>query len=79
MSSQNKVHDGFETKDMREARPEANELVKIEKILRRAKEIHHERGGLLGYDLEAWLEAWDELARDWGRDGMVPDRPEHSQ
>jgi hypothetical protein len=79
MSSHNKAHDGFETKDMREARPEANELVKIEKILRRAKEIHHERGGLLGYDLEAWLEAWDELARDWGRDGMGPDRPEHSR
>ncbi len=61
MSSQNEVHDGFETKDMRGANLEFNEVVKIEKILRRAKEIHRERGGVLGYDFEEWLQAWDEL------------------
>ena len=61
MSSQNEVHEGFETKDMRWENPEVNEAVKIEKILRRAKEIHHERGGVFGYDLNDCLQAWDEL------------------
>ena len=61
MSSQNELHDQFETKDMRGANLEVNEAVKIEKILRRAKEIHRERGGVFGYDFEEWLQAWDEL------------------
>ena len=66
MSPQNEVHDGFETKDMRDANLEINEAVKIEKILRRAKEIHRERGGVLGYDFEEWLQAWDELPSEGG-------------
>ena len=64
MSSQNEVHDRFETKDPRAANPEAAAVLKIEKILRRAQEIHRERGGALGYDFEEWLQAWDELARE---------------
>ena len=64
MSSQNELDDQFETKDMRGANLEINEAVKIEKILRRAKEIHRERGGVLGYDFEEWLQAWDELPRE---------------
>ena len=61
MTTQNEVHDGFEMKEMRGTNLEINEAVKIEKILRRAKEIHRERGGVLGYDFEEWLQAWDEL------------------
>jgi hypothetical protein len=61
MSSHHEVHDQLETKDMLGANPEANDAVKIEKILRRAKEIHRERGGVFGYDFEEWLQAWDEL------------------
>ena len=61
MSSQNELHDQFETKDMRGVNPEVNDAVKIEKILRRAEEIHRERGGALGYDFEEWLQAWDEM------------------
>ena len=61
MSSQNEVHEEFETKDMRWENSDVNEVVKIEKILRRAKEIHRERGGVFGYDLNDWLQAWDEL------------------
>ena len=64
MSSQNELDDQFETKDMRGANLEVNEAVKIEKILRRAKEIHRERGGVFGYDFEEWLQAWDELPRE---------------
>lgn len=64
MSSRNEVHDGFETKDMPGANLDVNEEVKIEKILRRAEEIHRERGGVFGYDFEEWLQAWDELPRE---------------
>ena len=64
MTSQNELHDQFETNDMRGANLAVNEAVKIEKILRRAKEIHRERGGVFGYDLEEWLQAWDELPRE---------------
>jgi len=64
MSSQNELDDQFETKDMRGANLEVNEAVKIEKILRRAKEIHRERGGVFGYDFEDWFQAWRELPSD---------------
>jgi hypothetical protein len=30
-----------------------NEMAKIEEILRRAQEIHRERGGVFGYDFES--------------------------
>jgi hypothetical protein len=46
---------------MRAADPEANDGLKIEEILRRAQEIHRERGGVFGYNFEDWLQAWGEL------------------
>jgi hypothetical protein len=33
----------------------------IEEILRRAHQIHRDKGGLIGYDLEDWLQA----EREW--------------
>lgn len=30
----------------------------IEVILRRAYQIHREHGGIFGYDLDDWIEAW---------------------
>ena len=38
-----------------------SEGLRIEEILRRAHEIHRARGGLIGYDLEDWLQA----EREW--------------
>jgi hypothetical protein len=64
MSSRDELHDRFETKDMRAANLGVNEAVKIEQILRRAKEIRRERGGVFGYDFEDWLQAWNELPRE---------------
>jgi Protein of unknown function (DUF2934) len=43
----------------------------IEGIMNRAHEIHRAHGGLIGYDLEDWLEAEHELFDE--------DRPEHFQ
>jgi hypothetical protein len=39
-----------------------DEAFRIEKVLNRAHEIHVKRGGLLGYDLEDWLQAERELS-----------------
>ena len=30
----------------------------IEAIVRRARQIHREHGGIFGYDLDDWNEAW---------------------
>ena len=43
------------------ANPAAIGGLKIDEILRRALEIHHEHGGVFGYDFEDWLQAWQEL------------------
>ncbi len=64
MRSQNAVRDHFKTQDMHAANPDADEMAKIEKIFRRAREIHRERGGVFGYDFEEWLQAWEELPSD---------------
>ena len=61
MRSQIEKNVGLETHEMPAANPEGNDGLKIEEILRRAREIHRERGGLFEYDLEDWLQAWREL------------------
>jgi hypothetical protein len=61
--SENEVHDHFEPQDLYAANFDANEMAKIEEILRRAQEIHREHGGVFGYDFEDWLDAWRELPR----------------
>jgi len=32
--------------------------LKIEEVLRRAREIHRQHGGVFGYDFEDWAAAW---------------------
>jgi hypothetical protein len=49
---------------MHAANPGDNEVPKIEKVLRRAHEIHRERGGVVGYDFEEWLQRGANLPRD---------------
>lgn len=41
--------------------PQSKDEVAIERILRRAHEIHRQHGGLFGYDFEDWAQAWSEL------------------
>jgi hypothetical protein len=61
MRSHGEINDQFEMQQMCAADPEANEVPKIEKVLRRAQEIHRECGGMFGYDFEEWLQAWGEF------------------
>ena len=44
------MNDRFETRDMPADNPKAIDGLKIDEILRRAQEIHHEHGGVFGYD-----------------------------
>ena len=41
----------------------ARDAVQIEEVLHRAHAIHRAHGGLIGYDLEDWLQAERELAQ----------------
>jgi hypothetical protein len=43
------------------AQPQARDGFRIEEILRRARQIHREHGGLFGYDFDDWAQAWAEL------------------
>jgi hypothetical protein len=58
MLQRNKIRDPMETPEMGAASPHASEALKIEEILRRAREIHRQHGGMFGYDFEDWVQAW---------------------
>lgn len=45
------------------AQPQARGDFGIERILRRARQIHREHGGFFGYDFDDWAQAWAELPR----------------
>ncbi|PYU25427.1 MAG: hypothetical protein DMG30_05575 [Acidobacteria bacterium] len=50
-----------ETPEMRATSLEARDALMIEDILRRAREIHRQHGGVFGYDFEDWVQAWSEV------------------
>ena len=62
MPVENEMHEYSEPQGRDAANPDANEMAKIEKILRRVQEINREHGGAFGYDFEDWLKAWKELS-----------------
>jgi hypothetical protein len=61
MRSQINMNHQSETRDIPGANSAAIDGLNIDEILRRAREIHHEHGGVFGYDFEDWLQAWEEL------------------
>ena len=61
MRSQININHQSEMRDIPAANLAAMDGLKIDEILRRAHEIHHEHGGVFGYDFEDWLQAWEEL------------------
>lgn len=42
--------------------PQARNEFRIERVLRRARQIHREHGGFFGYDFDDWAQAWAELS-----------------
>ena len=61
MLQRNEIRISTGTPQMRATSPEATDVLKIEEILRRAREIHRQHGGMFGYDFEDWVQAWSEL------------------
>lgn len=49
------------------AETQARNEFRIEEILRRARQIHREHGGLFGYDFDDWAEAWAERSQSASR------------
>jgi hypothetical protein len=54
----------MEAPEMHPAISEAADALKIEEVLRRARQIHRQHGGIFGYDFEDWAEAWGILSAD---------------
>jgi hypothetical protein len=46
--------------EMEDKKPNTQDGLHIDEILRRAHQIHREHGGLFGYELEDWNQAWRE-------------------
>lgn len=52
----------FESQAVTFSKDAISDAFRIEEVLNRAHEIHRAHGGLIGYDLEDWLQAERELA-----------------
>jgi hypothetical protein len=59
--------DRIESEDGIFSEDEVSEGLHIEEILQRAHQIHRDRGGLIGYDLEDWLQAERERIGEIGQ------------
>jgi hypothetical protein len=68
MHVHSKIAERIELEDGTFSEDAVSEGLRIEEILRRAHEIHRGRGGLIGYDLEDWLQA----EREWIEDISHP-------
>jgi hypothetical protein len=64
MLQPNEIQEPMGAQAVRAANLEARDALKIEEVLRRAREIHRRHGGMFGYDFEDWAQAWNELPRN---------------
>jgi hypothetical protein len=67
----NEVRGQTESQEVISDRNAVSEALQIEEVVNRAQEIHRAHGGLIGYDLEDWLQAEREV--------VERNRPEHFQ
>jgi hypothetical protein len=77
MRLRSKVRDRIEVEDEIFSEDAVSDGLHIEEILQRAHQIHRDQGGLIGYDLEDWLQA----EREWMGEtaGLFPDRKNGSR
>jgi hypothetical protein len=61
MLQRNEIAEPMATQEVSAANVEAREALSIGQVLRRAREIHRQHGGIFGYDFEDWAQAWSEL------------------
>ena len=65
MLLQNEVAEQIELREVILSGDVLSEAMRIEKVMNRAHEIHRAHGGLIGYDLEDWLQAeWELFERN---------------
>jgi hypothetical protein len=64
MLQRNEIQNPMEAQEVHPAVSEAADALKIEEVLRRARQIHRQHGGIFGYDFEDWAEAWGVLSAD---------------
>jgi hypothetical protein len=68
MLLQNEVAEQIELQGVILSADALTEAMQIEKVMNRAHEIHRAHGGMIGYDLEDWLQAERELFERNGPD-----------
>ena len=68
----NEIRNPMEAPEMTTAIPDSAGAVNIEEVLRRAREIHRQHGGIFGYDFEDWVQAWSGLPESGSRKNLEP-------
>jgi hypothetical protein len=61
MLQRKEIRDSMEAPEIGTLAPETRDELDIEEVLRRAREIHRQQGGIFGYDFEDWVQAWSAL------------------
>ena len=79
MFSHNRVGGRIELQEVIFDENAVSEAVQIEEVLNRAHEIHRAHGGLIGYDLEDWLQAERELAQKHQSNHFRVKETEHAE
>ena len=74
MLERNEIGGATEAQEVHAASVEAGEALNIGGVLRRAREIHRQHGGMFGYDFEDWAQAWSEVPERSSR--TEPEAPE---
>jgi hypothetical protein len=64
MLRRNEIQDPMEAQEVRAVRVKPTDALAIEEVLRRARQIHRQHGGVFGYDFEDWAQAWSELPQN---------------
>lgn len=72
MLRRDEIRNPMEALKVATAIPDAAGAVNIEEVLRRAREIHRQHGGIFGYDFEDWVQAWSGLPESGSRQNLEP-------
>lgn len=72
MHQRDEIRNRMEAPEVASAISDAAGSVNIEEVLRRAREIHRQHGGVFGYDFEDWVQAWSGLPESGSRKNLEP-------
>jgi hypothetical protein len=72
MLQRDEIRNPMEAPELTTAIPDSAGAMNIEEVLRRAREIHRQHGGIFGYDFEDWVQAWSGLPENGSRNNLEP-------